>query len=57
MLISEVRDTPLAQAFVKAGAELGYDVVNMNGEESVGKYFVSTLTISTPGYFIPITEI
>ena len=39
MLISEVRDTPLAQAFVNAGAELGYDVVNMNGEESLGKYF------------------
>ena len=36
-MISEVRDTPLAQAFVKAGAELEYDIVNMNGEEALGK--------------------
>ena len=40
MVVTEVKDTPLAEAFVKAADELGYQRVDVNGEESFGKYSV-----------------
>lgn len=44
LVVTDMRGTPLSEAFVKAGAELGYKYVDMNGEEQLGVGYAQSTT-------------
>ena len=38
MKISDLDKTPLVDAFLDAGKELGYDIIDVNGARQLGKH-------------------
>ena len=43
LVVTDVRSTSIAEAFLNAGKELGYKYVDLNGEEGEGTSYLSFL--------------